>query len=321
MMATYNDWRSIAELLPELELQISTLGARAIVVIVDDGSADVNGHDEFSGQSFEAIEKIHKITLNQNFGNQRSVAIGLSFVAKNLTSDYLVIMDSDHEDKPEDIPRLLEACAEGGNREIVFAERRQRPEGFAFKVMYAIYKGLFRLLTGIHMSMGNFSVIPSALILRAAHMGDIWMHFPAGIVRSQFPIQKIPTDKGHRRYGASKMNFVNLILHAFGGFGVFADRVSIRILIGMLWCGVFFITALAYVLWQKYVADVSVIGWSSQIIVVLFAIMMQIIIGTVLLILVIFSRKTQAPLIPIEIFSSFVFEVTQLYPSQRTEKA
>jgi polyisoprenyl-phosphate glycosyltransferase len=315
MMATYNDWRSVAHLLPELDKQILALGARAVVVIVDDGSVDLNGHDEILGMSYSAIDSVDKVTLTRNFGNQRAVAIGVAHVAKNINCDYLVVMDSDLEDRPEDVPRLLGACADGGSREIIFAERRKRPEGIIFQAMYTIYKQLYRLLTGLHMTMGNFSVVPGPLVRRIAHVDDIWVHYPAGIVRSKLPIQRIPIDKGTRLFGESKMRLENLILHAFGGFSVFADHVAVRFLIGMLWCIGVFLAAVAFFLWEKYILDVATIGWTSQIVAILLAIMLQIIVGTVLLIFVILARKTQPPLIPIETYPSFVLESQRLYPA------
>jgi polyisoprenyl-phosphate glycosyltransferase len=308
MMATYNDWRSIAHLLPELDEQIATLGASAEIIVIDDGSVDYQGKDGVAEMSFEAIQAIQCITLNQNFGNQRAIAIGVAYVADNVKCDYLVIMDSDGEDKPEDLPRLLAACAESGERKIVFAERRQRPEGVGFRFMYFIYKLLFRLFAGTQMSMGNFSVVPGGTIDRISRLEDIWVHYPAGVVRSQLPIVRIPADKGTRKFGSSSMHMVNLLLHAFGGFSVFADRVAVRILIAMLWCIGAFLAAVAIVLWQKYVAEMSIVGWTSQIIIIMLAIMLQIVTGTVLLILIILSKKTQLPLIPIETYPSYIFE-------------
>jgi polyisoprenyl-phosphate glycosyltransferase len=321
LMATLDDWRSVAKLLPDLDVQASNLGVNIRIIVVDDGSIDLAGREDIASMSFVSITAVDDITLNRNFGNQRAVAIGVAHVAKNLTCDYLVVMDSDHEDNPKDIPGLLTACVQGGNQEIVFAERRNRPEGFAFQLMYSIYKWLFYLLTGIQMSMGNFSVIPGHLIRRIAHMDEIWVHYPAGVVRSRLPTRKVPADKGERIFGKSKMRLVNLILHAFGGFSVFADHVAVRVLIAMFWCIALFLVAVVALILQKYYGAIDVIGWTSQALAIIFAIVVQIVIGSVLLIFLIMSQKTNTPLVPIHHFGNFVLETVRLYPSKKPPDA
>ena len=151
-------------------------------IVVDDGSLDLSGQDEVRKLNLSAIEAVVQVALTRNYGNQRAVAIGTAYVASNVPCDYLVVMDSDHQDQPLYIPQLLETCVEADDVKIIFAERKKRSEAWSFIFMYRIYRGLYRVLTGDSMSIGNFSVVPGRLIRRLAHIEDIWNHFPAGVM-------------------------------------------------------------------------------------------------------------------------------------------
>ena len=164
LMPTYNDWLSIAHMLPLLDRIFEKLEMPCHIVIVDDGSTDRSGRELIAGQSLSAIRTIEEIALIRNHGNQKALAVGIGYVASTLSVDYLIVMDSDHEDRPDDIPMLLARCAQADGREVVFAERSKRSENFVFRAFYFAYRCIFRAATGRQISMGNFCVVPAALI-------------------------------------------------------------------------------------------------------------------------------------------------------------
>ena len=111
-----------------LKLLNEALGHASIsarVVVVDDGSSFPADEIALIYQGLDAISQVTAITLTRNMGNQRAIAIGLGYVAKEMPCDYLVIMDSDMEDLPEYVPQLVERAAES-NSKIIFAERTRR---------------------------------------------------------------------------------------------------------------------------------------------------------------------------------------------------
>ena len=75
-------------------------------------------------------------------------------------------MDADGEDNPADVPRLVAELAAQGGRTIVFAQRIRRSEGFVFTFLYQLYRLAHRVLTGIPVQVGNFSIVPCALLDR-----------------------------------------------------------------------------------------------------------------------------------------------------------
>ena len=74
----------------------------------------------------------------------------------------IVLMDSDGEDRPQDVSRLLDRFGDRRSAKIVFAERTKRTEGFVFQLCYHMYRYLHLILVGQKVRVGNFSVIPAA---------------------------------------------------------------------------------------------------------------------------------------------------------------
>lgn len=315
LTATYNDWLSLAHLLPLLDDTLASLGAKGRVVVVDDGSIDFEGKDRVAECSLKAIESVEELVLGDNQGNQRAVAIGMAHVAEHVACDYLVLMDSDHEDKPEYIPRLLEACRKGGDRGIVFAERTKRSEGPLFTFFYRLYQWIYKAFTGHNISVGNFSVIPGHLIRRLSYMGELWNHIPASIMRSGVPFETIPSERGKRRFGKSSMNLVRLMVHAFSAFTVFADVFAVRLILWTLGMVFLFVLGGMVLVGLKFGTCVAALGWPSQMVGLLLVILIQVLGMSVILLFLALSMRLKPPMIPAHDYGKFIYEVNRLYPS------
>jgi hypothetical protein len=115
--------------------------------------------------------------------------------------------------------------------QIVFAERRKRLAGTMFQAGYLLFRILHRLLTGIPVRVGNFSVIPRASLRRLVAMTELWNHYAGAVFKSKLPFFTIPADRGQRLCGESRMNLVALVAHGLAGIATFYDAVATRILI------------------------------------------------------------------------------------------
>jgi len=315
LTATYNDWLSFAHLLPLLDDTLDSLGAKGRVVVVDDGSVDFEGKNMVAECSLKAIKSVDGLVLGDNQGNQRAVAIGLAHVAEHVACDYLVLMDSDHEDKPEYIPRLLEACREGGDREIVFAERTKRSEGLLFTFFYRLYQWIYKAFTGHNIAVGNFSVIPGHLVRRLSYVGELWNHIPASIMRSGILFDIIPSERGKRRFGKSSMNLVRLVAHAFSAFTVFADVFAVRLILWTLGLAFLFVPGSIVLVGFKFSAGVTALSWLLQILGLLLVVLIQILGISVILLFLALSMRLKPPMIPAHDYGKFICEVNRLYPS------
>src|SRR5919108_4720981 len=165
LMPAYNDWEALSILLPSLERELNVDGLRAEVLIVDDGST-VPVPPNIGQDFFTAIESVHVLSLRRNLGHQRAIAVGLSYIEANRPCQAVVVMDSDGEDDPRDVPRLVRECFATEGQKIIFAARTRRAEGLAFRFFYRLYRLIHFALTGVKVRGGNFSVIPWAILNR-----------------------------------------------------------------------------------------------------------------------------------------------------------
>lgn len=313
VMATFNDWRSILHLLPEIDRVMEPLAMTTQVVVVDDGSVDLEGRDALRSLDLRSIAQVDIVELARNYGNQRANAIGIAYVADRMKADYAVVMDSDHEDLPEYIPALLRACAETDGRKIIFAARTKRSESSSFRAFYWIYQRLYRVLTGQPISMGNFSVVPAAHLRRLAHVSEIWNHFAAGIMRSRLPYDKIVAQRGRRLFGRSRMNLTSLISHAFSGFSVYLDAIAVRILMGSVWLGGAILAAALVVVGLKLFSDLPIPGWTSLLLAAFGLMLLQIVSGLCIVLFLVLVMRMQPSIIPLYEYQKYIYATFRAY--------
>ncbi|WP_417356017.1 glycosyltransferase [Flavobacterium sp.] len=287
----YNDWTScavLADKIRQLEKEHSEFMFN--LVIVNDGSVTLPEQEIFQS------ENIKILNLKVNVGHQRAIAVGLQYVYNEITDcDALLVLDSDGEDKPEDIPLLLEKSIK--TQTIVFAERNKREESLMFKTGYWFYKVLFNTLTGKKISFGNFSAMPVNQLKKVVALSNIWNHYSGAVMHSRLPYSKVLLDRGKRYSGQSKMNFTSLVLHGLSSISVYFDSISVRILkfcfygIALCFTGVF------YILFQKFFTEKAIPGWASSLIMIIMGIILQLFSVTlIVLLLQLSSRKnTDAP--------------------------
>lgn len=306
LIPTFNDWDSLASLLPLIDRELKRIGARGKVIVIDDGSTVHTGRQRLSDLSLLSIHDRLIVTLTRNLGSQRAIAIGLSYVADNEKADYVVIMDGDHEDDPVYIPNLLAACNEKGDQQIIFAERTKRSEGSVFRLLYAGYQVLYKILTGLPISIGNYSAIPFDLTRRIASIAELWRHYPASIMRARIPFSTIRAARSKRAIGESKMSLVPHVVHALSGFSVHGEVVAVRVILFMLAIGLLVLAALALLFGIRIFTDIAIIGWTSQVVAILTVLLFQLAITIILMAMFVISQRAQEPAIPASTYRVFI---------------
>ena len=196
---------------------------------MDDGSTDPLP-PRFA-TTCRALKNISILHLRRNLGHQRAIATGLVYVYQNVACDAVVVMDGDGEDRPDDLPALLKEYSR--TQKIVFAARAKRLEHWTFRALYHVYRWLHLLLTGDHVRVGNFSVVPFSSLAQIVVIPEIWNHYAAAVIRSRLLFTTVPIARGARLAGESKMNFVGLLLHGLSAFFVYGEIVGARLLIAI----------------------------------------------------------------------------------------
>lgn len=232
LMPVYNDWVSATRMVQWLgEVAVTHLARPLVLVLVDDGSVDPVPA-ELLGAPPAGIERVVVIELRCNLGHQRAIAIGLCHIDAAIPCRGVVVMDSDGEDDPGDIPQLIERFEEKCDRTVVLAKRSKRTEGPLFVLCYTIYRRLFRVLTGFSVRSGNYSLVAAHHVRALVAASDLWNHFGATIFKLRLPVVSVSTARRPRIDGRSKVGFNGLIIHGLSAISVFLDRGCVRVLIG-----------------------------------------------------------------------------------------
>lgn len=257
----FNDQESCNQLIKG----ISTLTSPNIDIsafIIDDGS-------------FPSIRKPREshvtgclIHLKTNLVHQKAIACGLYEVfnsSENFT--HIVVMDSDGEDRCQDILRLIKSTSQ--TEPFVFAQRRKRQEAGWFKMGYVLYKIIALLLIGKRIRHGNFSAFNSSILERILYNKNVSINYAAAILTSKLPVNFVETDRGERFEGKSKMNPVGLIQHGLSAISVFQEVVLLRI---GVFVGFFLLSTFVFagfILYEKAITGQAILGWSSTILSIL----------------------------------------------------
>jgi polyisoprenyl-phosphate glycosyltransferase len=257
----FNDWPSFRRLVSEIGA-IPAAQTTFHVVAVDDGSIEEFDIDDLPEQNggIAAIEILH---LAVNLGHQRAIAVGLSDVSDREDLDYIVVMDSDGEDRPTDIPSLLRGAASHPGS-IALASRARRSEGTQFQIGYRLYKTLCRLLIGQVIDFGNFCVLPVKAARRLVYMPELWNCIPAAILRSRLPCTSLACDRASRYVGSSKMNMSALVAHGLSAISVYADIAFSRLLVGTSAAGLLALVGAAVAVFLKFAANLATPGWMTS---------------------------------------------------------
>tara|TARA_X000001036_G_C20510267_1_gene737776 strand:+ start:86 stop:958 length:873 start_codon:yes stop_codon:yes gene_type:complete len=217
LIPIYNDWRSLFELLKNIDQQISEIDDEVSVLIVNDGSNEQRENESFE---FINIKSIKILNMRENKGHARCNAAGLKYIFEKEDFDYIIPMDGDGEDRPEEINLLIEKSKDYP-KDIITANRIRRSEGLLFKICYETHKLLTLIFTGQSIKFGNFTLLPKSIVERMVNEKATWNSFSGSLCKVSKNRKSISSIRGLRYFGPSKMSFSNLIKHSLSIISVF----------------------------------------------------------------------------------------------------
>lgn len=236
LIPCFNDWEALAKLLPQIDSVLYTwqrgreeANWLVSVLVVDDASTEPMPR-AWPCRVLETIESLTVLQLRCNLSHQRAIAVGLYHAHEFTDASAVLVMDADGEDRPEDLPALLEEFERNEEMAAVFAARTRRLESMTFQLFYRAFRLIHYLLTGMEVRVGNFSVLPRSALTRLMAVSDLWNHYANAVYRSKIPRKIVPLARGRRLAGSSHMNFVSLLLHGLAAMSVFSDYIAARLL-------------------------------------------------------------------------------------------
>ena len=243
LIPCYNDWPSVLKLLDRLDEEIKQLGENFSVLIVNDGSNENLGKKEFK---FKNIESIEVINMKTNQGHTRSNATGIKFLSKKNNFDYLIVMDGDGEDRPEEIKLFVEKVKKVNNTSVV-AKRIKRSEGLIFTILYNFHKLITFIFTGHNMNFGHFTCLSKNDVNLISTKESLWLNFSGTVKKFVKHLEYIPCIRGKRYVQPSKMSFINLIIHSLSILAVFKYQVLFRSIFFLLILNLFSPSIITYI--------------------------------------------------------------------------
>ena len=168
-----------------------------------------------------------------NLGHQRAIVFGLRKEAAEIReTDIVVTMDSDGEDKPEDLPRLLERLLLNPRnvRLLVLARRTKRQETLTFKALHLGFKSVFRLLTGRVIQTGNYAAYRGWVARHTIFHPHFDLCYSSSLLSLSLPVDYVPCERGRRYCGESRMGYFRLAIHGMRMLMPFMDRIAVRAL-------------------------------------------------------------------------------------------
>ncbi|UZD23952.1 glycosyltransferase family 2 protein [Algoriphagus halophytocola] len=230
------------------------------IILVDDYSPD---------NSWEKIEElaakhpeIRGIKLSRNFGQHYAITAGLD-AAKG---EWIIVMDCDLQDRPEEISKLLAKAQEGFD--VVLARRVDRQDRFFKRLSSKVFYRSLAWLTGTDQdeSIANFGIYHRRVINEITGMRERIRYFPTMVKWVGFRQTSIEVVHAGRAEGSSNYNFRKLFNLALDIMLAYSDkpiRLTVKLGFGVALTG--FLFAL-YTLFKYLKGDIIVAGYASLII-------------------------------------------------------
>lgn len=256
----YRAEKIVDKLVERISEEVSKITENFEIILVEDGSPD---------DSWEAIERncqkdtrVKGIKLSRNFGQHYAITAGLD-AAKG---KWIVVMDCDLQDRPEEIINLYTKALEG--YDIVLASRHQRQDTFFKKFFSKIFYYILSYLTGTEQdpTIANFGIYSNKVIDSISKMRESIRYFPTMVRWVGFCRVKINVEHASRDEGSTSYNFSRLFNLALDIILAYSDRpIRLTIKLGFIISFISFCFAIITIL-QYLLGVISVSGYASLII-------------------------------------------------------
>ena len=223
LIPVYNDWRSLNLLLKKINFILNRNYLNADVIIINDNSSAKNN---LIKKKLSRIKKITFLNLKINVGSQKAINLGLKNINNKKENSIVTIIDSDGEDNPKEIMKMIKLANTHKNF-VITSNRLARKENLIIRFLYKVHLILTFILTGKWISFGNFTTFNSLNIKKILQNGDGWYAHSAAVMKN-CQILRIFAKRKKRFFGTSKVSFVGLVFHSLRIITVFQKEVFFR---------------------------------------------------------------------------------------------
>ena len=224
LIPIFNDRESLKLLIDNINAEIKDLNHEISLVIINDASSQQIVDTYLN---IENINSIEIVNMKENRGHARCIASGLKYIYEKKEFDFIIPMDGDGEDRPEEIKNFIELSKEAVDKSII-GERVKRSEGLIFRICYTFHKFLTYAFTGHSIKFGNFTCLSKATVKKMLEEKATWNSFSGSLKKIEKDLISSPSIRGKRYFGPSQMSFFKLLKHSLSIISVFRKTVLIR---------------------------------------------------------------------------------------------
>ncbi len=224
LIPIYNDRESLKILIENINSEIKDIDHEISLVVINDASSQ-QIIDNYP--NIENISYLEIINMKENRGHARCIATGLKYIFEKKEFDFVIPMDGDGEDRPEEIKNFIQLSEQSGEKSII-GERVKRSEGLIFKICYQFHKFLTLAFTGQSIKFGNFTCLSKSTVKKLLDEKATWNSFSGSLKKIEKELVSMPSIRGKRYFGPSQMSFFNLLKHSLSIISVFRKTVLIR---------------------------------------------------------------------------------------------
>ena len=240
LIPVYNDWKSLNLLINKINFELNKRNLNSEILIINDNSSLKNN---FLKKKLSRTKKITFLNLKINVGSQRAINIGLNYINK-IKGNYIVtIIDSDGEDDPKEIVKMVKLARKYKNY-VITSNRLARKESLIIRFLYRVHLITAFIITGKWISFGNYTTLNSKNIKKIIHNDDGCYAHSAAVIKNS-KIKRVYAKRNQRFFDKSKVNFLGLMLHSLRIISVFQKIILLRSAIAIFFIG------LIYLLTQK----------------------------------------------------------------------
>ncbi|MDO8559289.1 MAG: glycosyltransferase family 2 protein [bacterium] len=221
VVPVYNEEGSVRELFSRVSGVLNRLNKTYEIIFIDDGSSD---------QTFNILKELSAlnnplkiIQFRRNFGKSAALSAGF----ESALGEFVITIDGDLQDDPEEIPNFLEKIREG--YDLVVGWKAERKDPLGKKIASRIFNALSARLTGVKVHDSNccFKIFRNEVVKNIKLHGELHRYIPALVYWQGYKISEIKVKHHPRKYGKSKYGFARI-------FKGFLDLVTVKFLMAYL---------------------------------------------------------------------------------------
>lgn len=255
----YHGEKLVQELVSRCKASLGTITEDYEILLVNDASPDGSWQEIL--RACRQDPRVKGIDLSRNFGQHYAITAGVRHAA----GQWVVVMDCDLQDRPEEIPNLYRKAQEGFD--IVFARRVQRKDAFAKRMSSALFYRTFKLLSGMESdrTVANFGIFHHRVIEAFNTMPERMRFFPTQVNYLGFRRTAIDVEHAARAEGKSSYRLGKLLGLALDVIVANSNRpLQFAVGLGFGMSTVAFLLAL-YNLVAKWIGIIWVPGYTTTV--------------------------------------------------------